>query len=102
MVYTAAELKWMEEDPLERFHLLWTMKESVMKATGLGMNLGPDSFEVLPFCFNSPVMLRGRTWYASYGALGDYRCSVCASYPMEAVLSIVSDRSMSPDAEMLR
>lgn len=86
MVYTAAELAWMEESPLERFHVLWTLKESVMKATGQGMNLGPESFEVLPFCFGASVALRGCIWHASHGALGEYRYSVCASYPMKVDL----------------
>lgn len=47
-VFTPGELLWMQQDPLIRFHILWTIKESIMKATGLGMQLDPASFEVLP------------------------------------------------------
>lgn len=88
MVLTAAERAWMAESPLERFHILWTLKESVMKASGLGMNLKPDSFEVLPFFDHAPLSLLGRSWHAAYGALGDYRYSVCASYPMRVDFSL--------------
>ena len=85
MVLTGKELAWMRENPVERFHILWTMKESVMKATGQGMNLEPGSFEALPFCFHLPIRLQGRSWYAVSGKLGNYCCTVCASYPMKTV-----------------
>lgn len=31
---TAEELEWIKPEPLERFHLLWTRKESIFKAVG--------------------------------------------------------------------
>ena len=34
------------EERMDVFFRLWTMKESFMKATGLGMELSPDGFEV--------------------------------------------------------
>lgn len=81
-VYTPAELAWMAEDPLTRFFRLWTWKESVMKATGLGMALEPGSFEALPFAFNRPIRLLGKEWYANTGALDGYIFSVCADEPV--------------------
>lgn len=89
MVFTAAEQKWMEADPVQRFHVLWTMKESVMKAAGLGVNLEPGGFEVLPFLRGAPVSLLGRSWYAACGALADCRYSVCAPCPIKATINIV-------------
>lgn len=89
MVCTAGEIAWMAEAPPERFHTLWTLKESVMKATGLGLNLPPNRFEVLPLCAGAPLSLRGRDWHASSGALGDCRYSVCASYPMAVDFDVV-------------
>ena len=80
-VYTGAELAWMAEDPLRRFFRLWTWKESVMKATGLGMQLEPRSFEVLPFAEGLPVRLLGRTWYACGGEYDGYGFSVCTDEP---------------------
>lgn len=87
MVCTPGELAWMSEAAAERFHTLWTLKESVMKATGLGLSLKPDSFEVLPLCLGAPMALHGRVWHAAFGAIGDYRYSVCASYPMAVAFS---------------
>ncbi len=78
VVYITKELAWMAGDPLDRFFRLWTWKESVMKATGLGMELEPRSCEVLPFTRNQPVRVRGREWHAFSGALSGYRYSVCA------------------------
>lgn len=42
------EAAWVSAAPRERFALLWTRKESVMKALGLGLGLPPQSFSVLP------------------------------------------------------
>ena len=81
-VYTPAELDWMAEDPLIRFFRLWTWKESVMKATGLGMSLEPGRFEVLPFARGESLRLFGRNWYAAGGSLGGYVFSVCADEPI--------------------
>ena len=81
-VYTPAELEWMKESPLERFHMLWTWKESVMKATGQGMALEPGTFEVLPFASGRPVELDGRRLYAASGGMKGYRYSVCAFQPV--------------------
>lgn len=81
-VYTDAELTWMREDPVDRFFRLWTWKESVMKATGLGMNLAPQSFEVLPFTEGEPVRLLDRTWYALGAKTDESYISVCADEPI--------------------
>lgn len=32
------ETKFIEEDPLERFHIVWTRKESILKCTGEGVS----------------------------------------------------------------
>ncbi len=85
MVYTRDELAWMNEDPLERFYLLWTWKESLMKAVGKGMNLEPLSFEVLPFDQKRPLRLCGKTWYAASGSRGGYRFSACAATPIDGL-----------------
>ena len=80
-VYTRAELRWMQEDPLERFFRLWTWKESVMKATGLGMNLEPRSFEVLPFAGGEEVRVSDRQWYAAGGIWDGCAFSICTDEP---------------------
>ena len=81
VVYTRAELRWMQEDPAERFFRLWTWKESVMKATGLGMNLEPRSFEVLPFAEGEGVCVMERQWYAAGGIWNSCAFSICTDEP---------------------
>ena len=72
----------MADDPLTRFFRLWTWKESVMKATGLGLSLEPRRFEVLPFADGLPIRLFGREWYAEGGTLDGHVFSVCADEPV--------------------
>ncbi len=85
MVFTANELKWMEEDPLRRFHQLWTWKESVIKALGTGLSKEPVSFEVLSFTEKQPLNLDGRTWYAASGSIDGYCFSACTASPAEGL-----------------
>lgn len=60
----------------ERFFSVWTCKESLMKATGWGMQLAPESFCVLPF---GKVQQDGRTWYIrQYKPDCRHILSVCA------------------------
>jgi len=63
-VFTAGELRWMQIDPVPRFHMLWTIKESIMKGTGLGMQLNPAQFDVLPI--GGPNCIHGNTWYTAW------------------------------------
>ena len=47
--FMPAELEWMRQDnSSEAFFHLWTAKESVMKGSGLGLALAPETFSVLP------------------------------------------------------
>ena len=84
-VFTPRELYWMNENPLERFHTLWTLKESLMKVTGSGFELQPSSFEVLPFLRGRPVYLQEKQWYAAAGSVPGYRFSVCGRAPVKAL-----------------
>lgn len=75
-VFTPGELHWMQQDPLIRFHILWTIKESIMKATGFGMHLDPAQFEVQPDCGVSCV--EGDIWHTAW-MLYDGCVIACAS-----------------------
>ena len=88
-VFTPDERTWMGEAPLERFFQLWTWKESVMKATGRGLDLAPESFSVLCFTRNEPLVLDQRCWYAASGTLDSYPFSVCSSRPASVSLRIL-------------
>ena len=74
-VYTESELIWMKSDPVNRFYRLWTWKESLMKASGLGFQLEPRSFEVLPFDEGRSVYAAGQAWYAWAGDMEGYTYS---------------------------
>jgi len=69
-----------KEDRDLRFYSLWTLKESLMKATGLGLNLPPESFSVLPF--DKPLTLaNGRIWHFNqYRPDENHIISVCATH----------------------
>ena len=88
-VYTPAELAWMEADPVNRFFRLWTWKESVMKATGLGMSLEPRSFEVLPFTEGKEIRILDRQWYAQGGEWEGCMFSVCSDSPIGQVRRMI-------------
>ena len=65
-VLTPEELKWLkEQNSAEAFYRLWTAKESVMKAFGLGFSLPPESFSVLPMD-ESPHLIMGRKCYLKW------------------------------------
>ena len=78
---TPGELTWMDDDP-ERFYQLWTLKESLLKAVGMGMALEPVTVNVLPFVKRQPLYLNGQLWYAATNRIAGYRFSVCASFPV--------------------
>ena len=56
-----------------------------MKATGLGMSLEPQSFEVLAFAQGRPAYMIGNDWYAWSGLLDDCRFALCADEPLDHV-----------------
>jgi len=82
VVFTPDERTWLAAESLERFYTLWTLKESLMKAVGLGFRLPPDSFEVLPFLRNEAIDLFGKKWYAAFGGVPGYRFSVSSTMPV--------------------
>jgi len=58
-------------DRLEDFFCtLWTGKESLMKGTGLGMRLAPQSFSLLPLEAGD-YLIRGERWFIGWHRLND-------------------------------
>ena len=50
--------------------MLWTGKESVMKGTGFGMRLAPQSFSLLPLEAGE-YLIRGERWFVGWHNLND-------------------------------
>ena len=87
-VFTEEERAWMADDPLVRFQILWTLKESVVKATGQGIGTEPSTPDVLPLTEGRPIVSDGAERYAYTGWLEDCCYSVCASYPPKVALRL--------------
>lgn len=64
-IFTKNELLWIKSDPVIRFHLLWSIKESILKAAGTGLYSSVTLPEVYPE--TNHVSVNGMTYYFSYG-----------------------------------
>lgn len=84
-VFTANEQNWLKEDEKQRFYQLWTLKESVMKATGKGLSLAPNSFDVLPFFDKKEIIINGIFYYGMVTKLDNYYISLCQTKPIDKV-----------------
>jgi len=69
--FTQQELEMVHEGGNEAFFRLWTAKESVMKASGLGFSLPPETFSVLPMD-ESAHHIAGKTWFLDWNLHDDY------------------------------
>ena len=66
----------------EFFCTLWTGKESVMKGTGLGLRLAPQSFSLLPLGAGD-YLIRDERWFVRWHGLeGGYIIALAAQEPM--------------------
>lgn len=54
-----------EQKDIDSFYMLWTAKESVMKACGKGLQMPPESFCVLPV-EDGPHLIGGKIWFLSW------------------------------------
>lgn len=76
-------------DPAAEFFHIWTLKESYLKAEGLGFSISPATFAVLPEGEHTAHLL-GESFYrfACFTPFPGYRLSVC-SLESEIVPSVV-------------
>ncbi len=75
--FTPAELECLKQQGKDAsFYALWTAKESIMKATGLGLSLQPHQFEVLPLDAET-CCVQGRTWHLYHHSLEGHE--LCAA-----------------------
>ena len=61
--FTQRELEYLQSKRTnEAFYRLWTAKESVMKASGLGFSLPPETFDVMPMDASAHI-IAGKTLF---------------------------------------
>lgn len=82
-VFTPAELAWLEKQKGQAaFYRLWTGKEAVMKALGLGFQLPPESFEILPDSAG-PNRVCGRSWHLHWREMDNHMLCIASESPEE-------------------
>ncbi len=88
-VFTPAEREMAaaSSDPDALFTILWTLKESYMKYTGLGLAEGAAALN-FQFIDGQP-MLKGKNLYFRTAAWEDYYISQCGPEPFELALCAV-------------
>lgn len=86
--YTAEEREWLTKSDDRAFYKLWTGKESIMKATGMGFSLSPESFSVLPV-LPGPHIICGGTWYMQWYSFNDYEICAASVTEEEARIKVV-------------
>lgn len=48
-IFSKEELEFINKDPLNNFHVMWTQKEALMKLYGLGLKLKPINIKLSDF-----------------------------------------------------
>ncbi len=77
--FTEPELEWLSmQDNDSAFYKIWSAKESIMKATGLGFSMNPSSFQVLPIN-NGPHIINTEKWYLYWHSLDEHELCVVST-----------------------
>jgi 4'-phosphopantetheinyl transferase len=89
--FVPAELEWLRlQGAQDAFYRLWAAKESIMKATGKGFSLPPESFCVLPMD-ESAHFCAGGAWFLDWVHIdGHIICSAVGGTRQETEIERVS------------
>jgi 4'-phosphopantetheinyl transferase len=92
-VFTTVEQNWLRcQATDEAFFRLWTGKESIMKALGLGFHLPPESFEICPDAGISNIVC-GQSWYLHWLVLDHHMICTAAEHPCTPTMPILLSRN---------
>ncbi len=90
-----------EEEKNILFFRYWTLKESFIKATGIGMRIGLDSFRIV---LGDEITVQqnvsnNKFFFREYGSVEGYRCAICSEAEVSGteiefvdLRSVLSDR----------
>ena len=84
-VFSPEERHWMQDDMSQRFFVLWTQKESLVKAVGCGITVPLSECNVLPFEKGESVDYAQNRWFGATTIYDNHRVSVCAQSSVESV-----------------
>lgn len=91
--FTAEEQAWLYHQGCKAaFYRLWTGKESIMKATGLGFQMPPESFHVLPV-LDGEHFIAGKTWHLRWFTLKGHEICAATAKPEQIKQLIPLGRS---------
>ncbi|MDI9470239.1 MAG: 4'-phosphopantetheinyl transferase superfamily protein [Bacillota bacterium] len=92
-VFTAVEQSWLSRQATdEAFFRLWTGKEAIMKALGLGFHLPPERFEIRPEEGFANIV-GGQSWYLHWLALDAHIICTAAEHPGRAEMPVWLSRN---------
>ena len=81
LVFTPSEQAWLRAQAGDAaFYRLWTGKEAVMKALGLGFQLPPESFGIEAEG-SHPNLVRGRNWYLHWQEMNGHMICIASESP---------------------
>jgi phosphopantetheinyl transferase len=86
--FTRQESEWLQSQGTdEAFCRLWTAKESIMKSSGLGFALSPETFCVLPMD-ESAHFIDGENWFLEW-RVHDGHVICCATHGMAEKTEVI-------------
>jgi len=95
IAFTEDEKDFAQNHSAQDSYRLWTMKESVLKATGKGFLFEPTSFSVLPAISGKAISVCGSTWHVKSCEHDGYAFSICRNEPI-AELNIQELKPFAP------
>lgn len=77
--YTEGEQMWLNsQENAQAFYQLWSGKESIIKAYGLGFQMSPKTFEILPIR-DGAHKINEKLWYLYWHEIDSHQICICSS-----------------------